>query len=263
MIQTKCQIMLKWPGQNAKTNWDGQNARWQQKKSGQNANKSFGILSVGSLSVGILSAHHNIIIINSLFQHFGFLKVRKVPITPYPSGAGAPVEWPFLSHETLLSTETGAFQQNLLNDKRTMNSIMQHRSERKYLLAQQCYSSQLNRLHFGSSLGCFVQRGSTWVKKAFFFQHNFCSNICMLVVMKGLSIILYFLITLYTDGQMGEGPRSEHESISHASASRSRSRASKVVRGAVLPTFMSGRLRKWPLLRPRPVFRGDAASGRP
>ena len=130
----------------------------------------FGILSVGILSVGILSAHHNIIIINSLFQHFGFLKVRKVPITPYPSGAGAPVEWPFLSHETLLSTETGAFQQNLLNDKRTMNSIMQHRSERKYLLAQQCYSSQLNRLHFGSSLGCFVQRGSTWVKKAFFFN---------------------------------------------------------------------------------------------
>ena len=33
----------------------------------------------------------------------------------------------------------------------------------------------------------------------------------MFVVMKGLSIILYFLITLYTDGQMGEGPRSEHE----------------------------------------------------
>ena len=140
------------------------------KKSGQNANKLFGILSVGILSVGILSAHHNIIKINSLFQHFGFLKVRKVPTTPYPSGAGTPVEWPFLSHKTLLSTETGAFQQNLLNDKRTMNTIMQHRSERKYLLAQQCYSSQLNRLHFDSSLGCFVQRGSTSVKKAFFFN---------------------------------------------------------------------------------------------
>ena len=118
--------------------------------------------------------------IYSLFQHFGFLEVRKVPITPYPSGAGAPVEWPFLSHETLLSTETGAFQQNLLNDKRTMNSIMQHRSERKYLLAQQCYSSQLNRLHFDSSLGCFLQRGSTLVKKAFFFNTIFVATLVCL-----------------------------------------------------------------------------------
>ena len=62
------------------------------KKVSKNANKLFGILSVGILSVGILSAHHNINKINSLFQHFGFLKVRKVPTTPYPSGAGAPVE---------------------------------------------------------------------------------------------------------------------------------------------------------------------------
>ena len=31
--------------QNAQKNWHGQNAKWQLKDSGQNANKSFGILS--------------------------------------------------------------------------------------------------------------------------------------------------------------------------------------------------------------------------
>ena len=100
-------------------------------------------------------------------------------------------------------------------------------------------------------------------QKGIFFQHNFCSNICMLVVMKGLSIILYFLITLYTDGQMGEGPRSEHEaSPMPVLAGHDHVRQKWSEELFCLLSCLAGSA-SGQLLRPRPVFRSDAASGRP